>query len=311
MKFSRLLVSGFMLTGLLMFPRQLPAQSEKVMIQELQRDVAQLQNQLRQFKEAQDQKSADLEALLKQSLDSNAKLVGEMGSLHQSLTSAMAEQQGKLVQPINAVGNKVDQLSSSLSAIETSMDALNRRIATQDGKLTEILNNVKTLSATQQPPPPSPQTSTPVPGGSPLSTAGASAEVAFQAAERDFRSGQNQLAMDEFSSFIAHFPTSENAPKAQYYMGVIFDRGEQYEDSVKAYDAVLERYPENPSTRDALYGKAVALMKLERNVEAKKEFTAFLAKYSNDDKAAQAKQYLKELAGPTRPALNNQKKHTK
>ena len=100
--------------------------------------------------------------------------------------------------------------------------------------------------------------------------------MAFQAAERDFRSGQNQLAMDEFGSFIAHFPTSESAPKAQYYMGVIFDRGEQYEDSVKAYDAVLERYPENPATRDALYGKAVALMKLDRKVEAKKEFTAFL-----------------------------------
>ena len=309
MKFSRLLVSGVMLTGLLMFPRQLPAQSEKVMIQELQRDVAQLADKLRQFKEGQDQKNADLESLLKQSLDSNAKLVAEMGSLHQSLTSAMAEQQGKLVQPINAVGNKVDQLSSSLSAIETAMDALTRRIATQDGKLTEILNNVKTLSAAQQPPPPQPSAA--VPGGPTTSTAGASADVAFQAAERDFRSGQNQLAMDEFSSFIAHFPTSETAPKAQYYMGVIFDRGEQYEDSVKAYDAVLERYPENPSTRDALYGKAVALMKLERNVEAKKEFTAFLAKYSNDDKAAQARQYLKELNGPARPALNNQKKHTK
>jgi TolA-binding protein len=104
--------------------------------------------------------------------------------------------------------------------------------------------------------------------------------------------------MDEFRTFVAHFPSSENAPKATYYMGVIFDRGEQYEDSVKAYDAVLERYPENPSTRDALYGKAVALMKLDRNVEAKKEFNAFLQKYSNDDKAAQARQYLKELSAP-------------
>jgi TolA-binding protein len=135
--------------------------------------------------------------------------------------------------------------------------------------------------------------------------------VAFQAAERDFRSGQNQLAMDEFVSFIAHFPTSENAPKALYYQGVIYDRGQQYDDSVKAYDAVLERYPENPATRDALYGKAVALMKLDRNVEAKKEFNAFLAKYSTDDKAAQARQYLKELSGPARPPLNNGKKRTK
>jgi TolA-binding protein len=209
------------------------------------------------------------------------------------------------VQPINAMGIKVDELSRSLSAIETSIDALTRRIATQDGKLTEILNNVKTLSAAQQPPPP--QTSASAPGGPATSTAGASAEVAFQAAQRDLSAGRNQLAMDEFTSFIAQFPTSESAPKAQYYMGVIYDRGEQYEDSVKAYDAVLERYPENPATRDARYGKAVALMKLDRKVEAKKEFSAFLDKYSSDDKAAQVKQYLKELAGPAHPPAGKQK----
>jgi TolA-binding protein len=299
MKFSRLLVSGFMLTGLLQ------AQSEKVMIQGLQRDVAQLEDKIRQFKEAQDQKNADLESLLKQSLDADAKLVAEMGSLQQSLTAAIADQQGKLVQPINDVGTKVQQLSTSLSAIETSMDALTRRMAAQDGKLTEILNNVKTISAAQQPPPPQPTASTP--GGPPTSTAGASADVAFQAAERDLRSGQNQLAMDELVNFIARFPTSENAPKAQYYIGVIYDRGEQYEDSVLAYDAVLERYAENPNTRDALYGKAVALMKLDRKVEAKKEFTTFLTKYSTDDKAGQVKQYLAELSGAAHPPAGKQK----
>jgi len=68
MKFSRLLVSGFMLTGLLQ------AQSEKDLIREVQRDVAQLQNQLRQYQDAQGQKNTELESLLKQSLDANAKL---------------------------------------------------------------------------------------------------------------------------------------------------------------------------------------------------------------------------------------------
>jgi TolA-binding protein len=273
------------------------------MIQELQRDVAQLAEKARQFQEAQDQKNANLEALLKQSLDANAKLVAEIGSLHQSLTAAIADQQGKLVQPINAVGNKVDQLSGSLSAIETSLDALTRRVSAQDGKLTEILNNVKTLSAAQQPPPPGPASTQ----GAAVSSPGASADVAFQAAYRDLLAGSNQLAMEEFTTFIAHFPTSESAPKAQYYMGVIYDRGEQYEDSVKAYDAVLERYPENPATRDARYGKAVALMKLDRKVEAKKEFHAFLDHYSTDDKAGQVRQYLKELEGPAHPAAGKQK----
>jgi len=299
MKFSRLLISGFMLAGLLQ------AQSEKVMIQELQRDVAQLQNQIRQFKDAQDQKNSDLESLLKQSLDANAKLVSNLGSLPQSLTSAMAEQQGKLAQPVNVLSLKVDQITQSLGALQTSMDALTLRLTKNDEKLTDILNNLKTLSA---PPPPPPSAA--VPGGAAASTAGstagASADVAFQNAYRDFSSGLNTLAMDEFHSFIGQFPTSENAPTAQYYMGVIYDRGEQYEDAVKAYDAVLERYPENPKTRDALYGKAVALMKLDRKVEAKKEFTAFLAKYPTDDMAPQVKQYLKELGG-SRP-LNNGKK---
>jgi TolA-binding protein len=296
MKFSRLLVSGFILTGLLQ------AQSEKVMIQELQRDVAQIADKLRQSKEAQDQKNAELESLLKQSLDSNAKLAATLSSLQQSLTSSIADQQGKLVQPVNAVGIKVDQLSQTLSALETNMDAINRRMSSQDSKLTEVLNNLKSLSNPPAAPPP-----TSVPGGGTAaatgSTAGASADVAFANAYRDFVSGLNQLAMDEFRNFVAQFPTSpENAPKAYYYMGVIFDRGEQYEDAVKAYDAVLERYPENPTTRDALYGKAVGLMKLDRKVEAKKEFNAFLDKYSTDDKAAQVKQYLRELSGPARPA---------
>jgi len=299
MKFSRLLVSGFMLTGLLQ------AQSEKVMIQELQRDVAQLQNQLRQYKESQDQKNAELESLLKQSLEANAKLVANLGTLQQTLTASMAEQQNKLVQPINLVGNKVDQMSQSFGALQTSMDEMTRRLARNDEKLTEILSNVKTLNAAPVPPP-----TAQIPGGG-SATAGASAEVAYQNAYRDFMSGLNQLAMDEFHAFIGQFPTSESAPKAQYYMGVIYDRGEQYEDSVKAYDAVLERYPENPATRDALYGKAVALMKLERNVEAKKEFNGFLAKYPTDDKASQVKQYLRELNGPARPPVNNGKKRTK
>lgn len=306
MRFSRVQAAGLVLTGLLISPGTLPAQSEKVMIQELQRDIAQLQNQMRQSREAQDQKNAELEALLKQSLDANAKLTSELGTLHQSLTASMAEQQSKMVQPINLVGNKVDQISQSFGTLQTSMDEIIRRLTKDEERLTEILSNVKTLSSAQQPAPPPPAGA---PGGGTASLPGASADVAFQAAERDFRSGRNQLAMDEFLSFISQYPNSvENASKAQYYIGVIYDRDEDYANSVKAYDAVLERYPENPTTRDALYGKAVALMKQgDHNVEAKKEFTAFLKKYSTDDKANQVRQYLADLNAPAHSPARSQK----
>jgi septal ring factor EnvC (AmiA/AmiB activator) len=85
MTFSRLLVSGFMLTGLLQ------AQSEKDLIREVQRDVAQLSNQLRQAQDARGQKDAELESLVKQAVDANAKLAANLSALQQSLTAAIAE----------------------------------------------------------------------------------------------------------------------------------------------------------------------------------------------------------------------------
>ena len=153
MKFSRFLVSGSMLAGLIMLPGMLRAQSEKDLIRELQRDVAQLQNQLRQYQDAQGQKNAELESLLKQTLESNAKLATTLGSLQQGVTAAMSEQQGKAVQPVNALGLKVDQTSQSVGALQISMDELTRRLARTDEKLTEILNNVKTSNAPPAAPP--------------------------------------------------------------------------------------------------------------------------------------------------------------
>ena len=236
-------------------------------------------------------------------------MAANMDSLHQSLTSAMAEQQGKLVQPINAVGNKVDQLSQSLSAIETSMDALTRRLATQDGKLTEILNNVKTLSAAQQPPR---HLRLLYRAGLPRRTAGASADVAFQTAYRDFRSGQNQLAMDEFGNFIAHFPTS---PKMRPRRSIIWVSFSIAASSTRTRSKLTMRcwnvIPRIPRRAMPCTARPSLSMKLDRKVEAKKEFNAFLDKYSTDDKAAQAKQYLKDLSGPAHPPLNNGKPRTR
>ena len=65
----------------------------------------------------------------------------------------MAEQQGKLVQPINAVGIKVDQMSQSFTALQTSMDETNRRLAQVDKRLATLTGG---RSAATQPVPGAP-----------------------------------------------------------------------------------------------------------------------------------------------------------
>ena len=49
-----------------------------------------------------------------------------------------------------------------------------------------------------------------------------------------------------------------------------------------AFDAVLEKFPENPKTPDSRYYKAMCLVKLGRNDSAAREFRDVYARYADD-----------------------------
>jgi TolA-binding protein len=125
----------------------------------------------------------------------------------------------------------------------------------------------------------------------------------WQNAFRDYSSGRDELAMMEFSDYLKYFPQAENAASSQYYIGQIYDRAKQYDDAVQAFDAVLERYPDNPKTPDALYYKGVDLMKGAHRAEAADQFRDFLARYPTHSLARNAQGHLKELAGSTPPPV--------
>jgi len=128
---------------------------------------------------------------------------------------------------------------------------------------------------------------------------------------RDYSSGKDELAMDEFNQYLKYFAQTENGPSAQFYIGQIYDRAKQYEDAAEAFDAVLERFAENPKTADALYMKGAALMKAGRRTEAATEFRNFLKRYPNNDLAAKAQANLRTLGlsapAPARPSSARKK----
>ena len=100
MKFSRLLVSGFILTGLLSGPVGKSDDSGTATgCRPDCREAAAIQRSAgpeeRRFGIA-------AETIAGRQCEAG----GELNSLQQSLTSPWSEQQGKLVQPVNAVGSK-------------------------------------------------------------------------------------------------------------------------------------------------------------------------------------------------------------
>ena len=295
MTLYRLAALQLVLLGCLPAPGLLAQKREDIL--SIQRDVAQLQDQIKQLQSSQDQKLGALESLIKQALDQSNQASASMTALQRTLTDRLNDQQSKVAAPIAVLGTKVDQSSDDVRAVRENLAALSNRVANLDNKLSDISSAVRTLSQPPAAPPPPASGGPPAAGGAPIPPAGTSAESLWLNAFRDYSSGKDELAMMEFNDYLKYFPTAENAASAQYYVGQLYNRAKMYDDAVKAFDAVLERYPDNPKTPDAMYGKADALAHGGHKTEAAAEFKDFLARFPTHSLARNAQAQLRDL-GP-------------
>jgi TolA-binding protein len=285
-----------LLFGIVLGPVVLSAQ-RKEDIQSLQRDVAQLQEQVKQLQASQDQKMAALQGMLQQAVDASNKTAAGLVTLQRDLGAQLGAQQDKVVAPVAMLGAKVDQIADDLRSTATNVADLVRRISALDSKLADMSSAVRTLST-----PPAAPTVAPPPGAStPAGTPGVSAEIMYQNAFRDYSSGKYDLAMNEFADFIKAFPDRAEAADAQYYIGYMYYNAGQYDSAAKAFDAV-DSFPPNPRTPEALYYRAVSLMKTDppRRTDAGMIFKEFLMRYPRSEHVAQAHANLRAL-GLERP----------
>ena len=114
-------------------------------------------------------------------------------------------------------------------------------------------------------------------------------------AVRDMQGNKTDLAFHEFQQYLTYFPNTELAANAQFYIGQIdFNRGD-YNGAIQAFDAVLERYPDNPKTPDAHLMKGMALLKANQRNRAVDEFRVLVSNYPHTNDAQKAQQELRQL----------------
>ena len=266
----------------------------------IQRDVAQLQDQVKQLQAGQDQKIATLESLIRQALEESGKVSSAAAALQRTFSERLDEQQARVEAPIAALGTKVDQSGDDVRAARENLADLTRRMANLDNKLADISSAVRTLSTPAAAPPPPGATDSPAPTAS-AAPSGVTADALWKKAVRDYTGARDKQALSEFADFTKYFPQDANAAEAQYYMGLIYDHGEQYDDAAQVFEAVVERYPESPKAADAMYMKGVEYQKAKSDKKATAAYRAFLKQYPNHANAAKARARLRTLAaaGPT------------
>ena len=117
-------------------------------------------------------------------------------------------------------------------------------------------------------------------------------EQTFQSAMRDYNAAKYKLAASEFQDVIHYYPLDNMAGTAQYYLGEIAYRQKNYDDAVKAYNAVLEGFSGNSKAPAAQLHKGLSLIEMNRREAGIQELRSLIRRYPQTPEAAHARTKL-------------------
>lgn len=283
-----------LLTAALLLSVPAASFAQKKEVQELIRDFALLQNDVRTMKSSMDEKFAALNVLVKEALDNATKSNTSLAVLEKTLSDRLRDQQSALNAPVAGVNTKMDQMTTEFALLKESVTEVGEMVKKLQTQLQDLDTKMTTLNA-PPPPPPTPESSPNTP------PAGVTSESLYTNALQAKSGNQLDFAVQQFQDYLKFFPEGSYAPNAEYHLGEILASQGKYDEAVAYFDNVLEKYPDNSKTLDAMLSKGRALAKSGQRTAAVKEFRAIIAKSANSGQAGLAKQELKSLGMPYTP----------
>jgi len=131
-----------------LFPVICAAASKEIV--ELQRDVAQLQDQLRALQSAFDTKMATLSTQVQQAADAATRTSTAVAGLQ----GAIQEQLKQSVAPVIGVNTKIDEMTTSFQQVQNGMADITTRLGSLEQQMKDLSNQVRTINTPAAAPPP-------------------------------------------------------------------------------------------------------------------------------------------------------------
>jgi len=286
-----------------LIPTRSLAASKEIM--ELQRDVAGLQEQLRLLKESQDKQLAALTVLVQQALDTSKASTTGVAVIQNNLAQSLRDMEGKVQTPVAGLSSRLDGMDQDMRTLQQSVSDLNASMSKLQQQLTDLNHAVSILQAPAPPPPGSNSGGNAggggaaVPGLAPAASAApepcAPASQLYPDANSDRMAAKYDLALKEYADYLRCYGNLPLAPNAQFYIGFIHAQQGDNETAVQDFDTVLEKYPDNSKTPDALYAKGLALVKIGRRTDGADEFAELIKRYPKTEQATKACEQRKSL----------------
>ena len=245
---------------------------------QLQTQVQALQDQMTHMQQSFDERMGVMKNLMDQNTDSMNKV-----------TAAITALQGSLEKLQNDNGAKAELLSGQIQALNDSLDELKARLAKVAKQLEDMQAAQQNAAAAQaaqqaqqqalaQAPPP---------------------DVLYNNALRDYNSGKNDLATQEFSDYIRFYPATDLAGNSYFYLAEINYKQGNFQGAVKNYDQVLQNFPTGNKAPSSALKKGLALIELGQNDDGIAELRHVIQRYPRTNEAQQARERLRKLGAST------------
>jgi TolA-binding protein len=275
-----------------------PMFGQKQELREMNRDIGLLREEIREMQKAQSDRMASIETSLKAVLDQLSATNRSVAVLEKSLRERVEK---SIASQMAGLGSKVEAAAEDYRFVRETVNEINQRLGKMQLQIVDLDNAIKTMQA----PPPPPSAQTPASTGPPP---GLSAKTLYDDALRDKSAGNTELAIKQFTDYLTWFGNTELAPNAQYSLGEILYTNGRFDEALKAFDLVLERYPKNSKTLDAKLMKGRTLIKLGRRNEGADEFRDLVRDSPGSDAGRRARSELRALGlSPTPPASRKKK----
>ncbi|MDC8445111.1 MAG: tol-pal system protein YbgF [Nitrosomonas sp.] len=133
-----------------------------------------------------------------------------------------------------------------------------------------------------------------IPGQS-LQPAGATEKQFYDAAYRQFVNGDYAGARSQFQTFLEHYPQSNLAPSAAYWIGNAHYALREFQQAIAAQRNLITRYPDSAKVPDAMLNIASSQTELADRKAARQTLEELISRYPFSGAAEKAKQRLSRL----------------
>ena len=133
---------------------------------------------------------------------------------------------------------------------------------------------------------------TAAPGPAPTSEAEGRA---YEAAQGQRKIGNYQGAIAGFRNFMAQYPKSPLAHRAQYWIGDSYYNLREFKNAIASQQRLISAYPDSASVPDALLNIASSQLELGDAPGARKTLNKLVARYPTSEAAEKAKRRLATL----------------